>query len=59
MDERVRKQFSGVDIIVFGHSHKPYNRYIQGVFLVNPGHGNSSFALVTIDNTIKAEILRV
>lgn len=57
--ERLRKQFSGVDIIVFGHSHKPYSGYIQGVFLVNPGQGKSSFALVTIDDTIKVEILRV
>ena len=57
ISERIRKQFSGVDIIVFGHSHKPYSGYVQGVFLVNPGHGKSSFALVTIDDTIKAEIL--
>lgn len=56
--ERVRKQFSGVDIIVFGHSHEPCNRYVQGVLLVNPGQANNSFALLTIDNGARAEILR-
>jgi len=56
--ERVRKQFSGVDIIVFGHSHEPCNRYIQGVLLVNPGQAKSSFALLTIDDGVRADILR-
>jgi hypothetical protein len=56
--ERVRKRFSGVDIIVFGHSHEPCNRYIQGVLLVNPGQAKSSFALLTIDDGVRAEILR-
>ncbi|MFC1970526.1 metallophosphoesterase family protein [Chloroflexota bacterium] len=32
--ERMRKQFSGVDIIIFGHSHEPYNRYIEGACLI-------------------------
>ena len=56
--ERVRKQFSGVDIIVFGHSHEPCNRYIQGVLLVNPGQAKSSFALLAIDDGVRADILR-
>jgi len=56
--ERVKKQFSGVDIIIFGHSHEPYNRYIQGVLLFNPGQARDSFGLLTIDDRIKAHILR-
>lgn len=27
----------GVDIVVFGHSHAPYNKYHNGVLLFNPG----------------------
>ncbi len=56
--ERIRKQFSGVDIIVFGHSHEPCNRYIQGVLLVNPGQAKYSFGLLTIDDEIRVDILR-
>ena len=57
--ERIRKQFSGVDIIIFGHSHETCNRYIQGVLLINPGQANNSFGLLTIDDRIRADILRV
>ena len=57
--ERIRKQFSHVDIIIFGHSREPYNRYIEGVLLVNPGQAKNSFALLTIDDRIRADILRV
>lgn len=57
--ERIRKQFSGVDIIIFGHSHKTCNRYIQGVLLINPGEAKNSFGLLTIDDRIRADILRV
>jgi len=56
--ERVKKQFTGVDIIVFGHSHEPYNRHIGGALLLNPGQAKSSFGLLTIDDGIKAHILR-
>lgn len=55
--ERIRKQFSGVDIIVFGHSHEPYNNYIQGVLLFNPGQVKNSFGLLTIDDRIIADII--
>ena len=57
--ERMRKQFSDVDIIVFGHSHEPCNHYVQGVLLFNPGQAKNSFGLLTIDDGIKADIIRV
>lgn len=57
--ERVKQQFSGVDIIIFGHSHEPCNSYIQGVLLFNPGQARDSFGLLDIDDGIKAEIVRV
>lgn len=57
--ERVRRQFEGVDIIVFGHSHEPCNRYIQGVLLFNPGLARDSFGLLTVSDVIKGQILRV
>jgi len=57
--ERVRKQFQDVDIVIFGHSHEPCNRYVQGVLLFNPGLARDSFGLLTIDDVIKGQILRV
>jgi putative phosphoesterase len=57
--ERVRKQFNGVDVIIFGHSHEPCNRSIQGVLMVNPGQAKNSFGLLTIDNVIKVELFKV
>ncbi len=57
--ERVRQQFKGVDIIVFGHSHEPYSCYIQGVLLFNPGQAKNSFGLLIIDDRIMADILKV
>lgn len=57
--ERVKNQFSGVDIVIFGHSHEPCNRYVQGVLLFNPGQAKNSFGLLNIDERISAQILRV
>jgi len=57
--ERVRRQFEGVDIIIFGHSHEPCHRYVQGVLLFNPGTARDSFGLLTIDDVVKGQILRV
>ena len=56
--ERMRKQFSDVDIIIFGHAHEPCNRYIKGVLLLNPGQAKNSFGLLIIDDRIRADILR-
>jgi len=33
----VLAQFNDVDVIVYGHSHKPMNEVVQGVLLFNPG----------------------
>ncbi|MFC1928339.1 metallophosphoesterase family protein [Chloroflexota bacterium] len=57
--DRAREQFSNVDVLIYGHSHEPCNRYIQGTLLFNPGQAKNSFGLLTIDDRIKAEIMRV
>jgi uncharacterized protein len=57
--ERVREQFTDIDVIIFGHSHAPCNRYIRGTLLFNPGRASNSFGLLTIDDSIKSEIIRV
>ena len=57
--ERVRKQFNGVDIIIFGHSHETCNRYIEGTLMLNPGLAGRSFILLTIDDDVKVRIIRI
>jgi putative phosphoesterase len=56
--ERIRELFTDADVIIFGHSHVPCNRYIRGALLFNPGQARNSFGLITIDASIKAEILK-
>ena len=57
--ERVKELFSDVDIIIFGHSHEPSNRYIGKTLLFNPGRARHSFGLLTIGEETRAEILKV
>ncbi|MCP4649937.1 MAG: metallophosphoesterase [PVC group bacterium] len=37
LPKRMLDEFKGVDIIIFGHSHRPCNEEIDGVLLFNPG----------------------
>jgi len=57
--DRVKGMFGDVDIIVFGHSHQPCNQYIGGSLLFNPGRASDSFGLLTIDDEVRAEIIKV
>jgi putative phosphoesterase len=58
--DKVRETFSEeVDLIIYGHSHEPYNQYIRGSLLFNPGQARDSFGLLTIDDEIEAEIIMV
>ncbi len=40
--ERLLNEFDHVDAIIFGHTHKPYARVHNGVFLFNPGAASPS-----------------
>ena len=57
--DRVREMFGDVDIIIFGHSHQICNQYIGRSLLFNPGRASDSFGLLTIDDEVKAEIIKV
>ena len=56
---RVREMFCDADVIIYGHSHQSYNQYIRGSLLFNPGQARNSFGLLTIEDGIKAEIIRI
>ena len=57
--DRVRELFGDVDIIIFGHSHQAYSQYVRGSLLFNPGQARNSFGLLTINDEVKAEIIRI
>ena len=57
--DRVRRLFAGADIIIFGHSHVPWNEFVEETLLLNPGSGRHSYALLTIDEKVRAELIRV
>jgi hypothetical protein len=66
IEERVLAEFQNVDIVVFGHSHRPENRQRDGVFLFNPGtaagympSGFNTIGIITLDETIHGEIIRI
>jgi hypothetical protein len=53
------------DIIVFGHSHKPMNEFIDGVLFFNPGSATdftaeyNSYGIIEINEGINARIIKV
>ena len=58
IDERVGGMFSGVDIIIYGHSHYPQNEVKNGILFFNPGSAKSSFGVLTIGKEVSGEIIR-
>jgi len=57
--ERVQETFPGADIIIFGHSHEPTNQLMGNTLLFNPGRARDSFGVITIGDTVQADIIRV
>ncbi len=64
--EMIRKEFDQVDLIVYGHSHKPFWGVENGMRYLNPGSPTdkrhapyNSVAVLTIDDDLRAEIIRI
>ncbi len=62
LEHKIRREFDGVDLIVFGHSHYPFDQVVDGVRMFNPGSPTDqrwapsrSIGIITIDGGIKAE----
>ena len=55
------------DVVVCGHTHKPYHRKLAGVHLINDGSvgkpkdgdQRACYALITLDDTVSVEFRRV
>jgi putative phosphoesterase len=66
LDERVLAEFPNVDVIVYGHSHRPANYVKTGILLFNPGTAtgfsfsrNHSVGILELGETIRGEIIPV
>lgn len=62
----IMKEFSAVDIIVYGHSHTPFWGKVGDVYFLNPGSPTdkrhapyNSVALLYVEDELKAEIVRI
>jgi len=68
IEERVLESFSTdcLDVLVFGHSHRPVCRQDGSVLLLNPGSPTDrrsapyhSVGLLHINSEVKGEIIRI
>ena len=66
LEERVLSQFAEVDVVVYGHSHKPMNEIVHGVLLFNPGtasgyssSGVHSIGFLECGDTVEGEIVQL
>jgi putative phosphoesterase len=64
--EMIMKEFSAVDIIVYGHSHAPFWGKVGDIYFLNPGSPTdkrhapyNSVAILHIGDELKAEIIRI
>jgi len=56
---RVRKLFDDANLVIFGHSHVPWNQTVNGTLLFNPGSARGTYGLITIEDEIRAEVIPV
>lgn len=66
LDETMEKKFGRLDCLVFGHTHRPFNRMVNGVLYFNPGSatGNrflpfDSVGVIEVGKTITGEIFEL
>ncbi|MDY6865022.1 MAG: metallophosphoesterase family protein [Halobacteriota archaeon] len=66
LEARLRKRFDKIDIMVYGHSHRPMNEVVDGTLFFNPGSPTDiifapfkSFGILEIGREIRAEIIKI
>lgn len=67
LEKKVAESFQNVACVVFGHSHRDFNKIIDGVLIFNPGAFSSSFfstrnssiGLLNIGEKIEGEIIKI
>lgn len=66
LEDRIAPEFSNIDCLVYGHSHKPANHWVDGTLFFNPGSasgigflGKSTIGILHIGKEIKGEIIEI
>jgi uncharacterized protein len=66
LEQKIRKKFDRVDVIVYGHSHIPANHVVDGILFFNPGSFKSDWrskemtvGILTLGDKITGEIIVV
>jgi putative phosphoesterase len=59
IEKRVKELLGDVDIVIYGHSHRAKIERIGDVLFFNPGPGRQSYGILTIDEDVKGEIIRI
>jgi len=66
IQNRIRKRFERVDLIVYGHTHNAKREQKGEVLFVNPGSPTGAwparaktFAIIEIDQAIEARIIQI
>src|SRR5215467_3031120 len=66
IEQRIRKKFDKVNVIIHGHSHRTKNDWKEGILWFNPGSATGKFpglhktyGILTLDSEIRAEIIEL
>jgi len=66
IEGRIRSEFDDVDVIIYGHSHRPANHIDKGILFFNPGtptvlsfSGSNSIGILDIGETVKGNIIEL
>jgi putative phosphoesterase len=66
LEEKIMNEFSDVDVIVYGHSHKSASHFKNGIFFFNPGtalgyhkFGTHTIGILDIEDNIRGKIIEV
>ena len=59
IERRIRQEFQDIDVILYGHSHEAKCHESGGVLFFNPGPGRYSYGILTVDNEITGEIIKL
>jgi len=66
LEERINREFTDVDVIIYGHSHIPANHVKDGILFFNPGtaigyssSGTHTIGILDIDANITGRIIEI
>ena len=66
IETRIKKKFTAVDAIIFGHTHTPKNEIINGTLFFNPGTitgkfptQHKSIGILEVDKEIKGKKIKI